>query len=69
MYTISKNTEGVVLICHGCAHIEQVAGFSESLGSRRTQAARAMQTHARLAHGSVSVLRPLTKNYGVMGQS
>lgn len=69
MYTITKDTYGVVLICQGCAHIERIAGFNESLGSRRTQAARAMQIHARAAHGAVSVLRPLPKNYGVMGQS
>jgi len=43
MYTISKDVGGVVLICHDCPHIERVNGFSETLGSRRTQAAWAMK--------------------------
>jgi hypothetical protein len=47
MYTISKDFGGVVLICHDCAHIERVTVFSETLGSRRTQAARAMQIHSQ----------------------
>jgi hypothetical protein len=45
MYTINKDQGGVVLICHDCQHIERVNGFSETLGSRRTQAAWAMKIH------------------------
>jgi hypothetical protein len=59
MYTISKVPDGVVLICHDCAHVERIDAFNESLGSRRTQAARAMQNHSRDKHGAGSVLMPI----------
>jgi hypothetical protein len=67
MYEISKDTDGVVLLCRRCSHVERIDAFDESLGSRRTQAARAMQSHSRSKHGG-SVLKPISKNYGVMGQ-
>jgi hypothetical protein len=67
MYEISKDTDGVVLLCRKCSHVERIDAFNESLGSRRTQAARAMQSHSRSKHGG-SVLKPISKNYGVMGQ-
>jgi hypothetical protein len=66
MYKISKDPDGVVLLCHNCSHLERVDSFNESLGSRRTQAARAMQNHSRDKHGAGSVLKPIPKNYGVM---
>ena len=66
MYKISRDPDGVVLLCHNCSHIEHIDAFSESLGSRRTQAARAMQNHSRDKHGAGSVLKPIPKNYGVM---
>ena len=64
MYKISKDPDGVVLLCHNCSHLERVDSFNESLGSRRTQAARAMQNHSRDKHGTGSVLTPIPKNYG-----
>jgi hypothetical protein len=67
MYKISKDRDGIVLLCHDCSHVERVNAFNESLGSRRTQAARAMQSHSRSKHGG-SVLKPVSKNFGVMGQ-
>jgi hypothetical protein len=68
MYNIIKDGDGVVLVCHDCSHVELINSFNEKLGSRRTQAARAMQNHSRDKHGKGSVLRPLPKNYGVMKQ-
>jgi hypothetical protein len=65
MHKISKASEGVVLLCHECAHVERIDAFNEKLGSRRTQAARAMQNHSRDKHGAGSVLEPIPKNYGV----
>jgi hypothetical protein len=62
MYTISKDKSGVVLICHDCPHTERVYGFSETLGSRRTQAARAMQNHSQDKHIAGSVLTGIPKN-------
>jgi hypothetical protein len=62
MYTISKDVTGVVLICHDCPHTERVYGFSETLGSRRTQAARAMQNHSHDKHVQSSVLTAIPKN-------
>ena len=62
MYTISKETDSIVLICHDCSHMERVDSFNEGLGSRRTQAARAMQTHSREKHGVGSVLKPIPRN-------
>ena len=45
MYTISKVPEGIILTCKNCTHIESTSQFKLSLGSQRTQAARAMQAH------------------------
>jgi hypothetical protein len=68
MYTIGKVSEGIVLICQDCGHIEHVSQFNVSLGSQRMQAARAMQTHARDKHDA-ALLKSLPKDYGVMAQS
>ena len=69
MYNIQRSkTCGVVLECKACPHIERVNEFDDRLGSRRTQAARAMLTHTRSKHGRASVLTPLPRNYGIMGQ-
>ena len=68
MYKISKEPDGVVLLCRNCAHVERIDAFNENSGNRRTQAARAMQDHSRDKHGTGSVLRPIPKNYGGMGQ-
>jgi hypothetical protein len=68
MYKISKDRDGIVLFCQDCAHTERVESFSESLGSRRTQAARAMQNHLREKHGAGSVLKPIPHDHGVMKQ-
>jgi hypothetical protein len=65
MYKISKDPEGVLLVCHNCAHIERVNTFDESFGSQRTQAARAMQNHSRDKHGAGSVLKPVPAHYPV----
>jgi hypothetical protein len=62
MYTICKDTAGIVLLCHDCSHTERIDSFNESLGSRRTQAARAMQNHSREKHGVGSVLKPIPRN-------
>jgi hypothetical protein len=62
MCMISKDTDGVILICHECPHVEHVDAFDESVGSRRTQAARAMQSHSYSEHGAGSVLKPILKD-------
>lgn len=62
MYKISKDADGIVLICHDCPHVERIDLFDESVGNRRTQAARAMQNHSRDKHGAGSVLLPVTKD-------
>jgi hypothetical protein len=46
MYTISKETDSIVLICHDCSHTGRIDSFNESFGSRSTQSARAMQNHS-----------------------
>ena len=66
MDTISKELDGVVLLCHDCLHVERIDLFDKSVGSRRTQAARAMQNHSRESHGAGSVLTSLPRNYRVM---
>ena len=68
MYKISKDTDGIVLLCHDCSHVERINSFNESLGSCHTEAARAMQNHSREKHGVGSVLKPILKNYAVMKQ-
>jgi hypothetical protein len=67
MYTIGNTSEGIILICQDCGHIEHVSQFNLSFGSRRTQAARAMQAHAHDKHNA-GLLKLLPKNYGVMAQ-
>ncbi|MGA8440601.1 MAG: hypothetical protein WB762_25195 [Candidatus Sulfotelmatobacter sp.] len=62
MYKISKEADGIVLVCHDCLHVERIDLFDESVGNRRTQAARAMQNHSRDKHGAGSVLLPVTKD-------
>jgi hypothetical protein len=68
MYTISKDLEGVILTCQDCTHVERVNQFNLSLGSRRTQAARAMQNHSRDKHNAGPLLKLLPQKYGVMAQ-
>jgi hypothetical protein len=59
MYKIRRGPDGVSLQCHDCSHVERIDAFNESLGSRRTQAARAMQNHSRQEHGAGSVLNSM----------
>ena len=66
MYRISKDPDGVILICHDCPHVEHIDAFDESVGSRRTQAARAMQAHSRDEHRAGSVLKPVPKDDSLM---
>jgi hypothetical protein len=68
MDKISKESDGVVLLCHECSHVERIDLFDKSVGSRRTQAARAMQNHSRETHGAGSVLQPIPKSEGVTEQ-
>jgi hypothetical protein len=68
MYKIGKDRDGVVFLCRDCSHTERIDSFNESLGSRRTQVARAMQNHSRDKHGTESMLKPIPHNYGVMKQ-
>jgi len=58
MYTILRDDDGVFLKCQGCPHIERVNQYDEHLGSRRTQAARAMHKHVRDGHVVESVPHP-----------
>jgi hypothetical protein len=62
MYTISKDPNGIVLLCHNCSHVERIDSFKEGFGDRQTQAARAMQKHSREKHGTRAVARPVPKN-------
>jgi hypothetical protein len=68
MYTISKVPEGIILTCKKCRHIESVSQFNMSLGSQRTQAARAMQAHFRNEHNA-ELLRLLPKKYEVLASA
>jgi len=51
MYAIKKDASGVILLCLDCPHTVRVNEFDDRLGSRRTQAARAMLKHLRNEHG------------------
>lgn len=68
MYTISRVLEGTILTCNKCTHIESVSQFSLSLGSQRTQAARAMQAHFRDKH-KAGLLARLPKKYEVLASA
>jgi hypothetical protein len=67
MYTIGRVPK-LILTCKNCAHIEYVSEFNITLGNQRTQAARAMQVHARDQHNAAP-LKSLPKNYGVIAKS
>jgi len=69
MYTISKVLEGIILTCQDCAHIERVSQFNLSLGSQRTQAARAMQAHSRHEHHTGPLLELLPNKYEVLASA
>jgi hypothetical protein len=58
MYTINKDASGVILACLACPHTERVNEFDDRLGSRRTQAARAMLKHVRKEHGKEPIGKP-----------
>jgi hypothetical protein len=62
MYAVGKVSEGTILICQNCGHIEHVSQFNLNLGSRRTQAERAMDAHSRDKHNA-AILRPLAKHF------
>src|SRR5580693_2504388 len=69
MYSISKGRpEDIILTCRDCSHIESVSQFNPSLGSQRTQAARAMQAHFRNEHNA-ELLRLLPKKYEVLASA
>jgi hypothetical protein len=51
MSTISKDPDGIVLLCHNCSHVERIDLFDETLGNRRTPAARTMWNRSGLEHG------------------
>ena len=59
MYRITKDARGVILVCLNCPHTERVNEFDERLGSRRTQAARAMLKHGRNEHGKEPIVKPM----------
>jgi hypothetical protein len=59
IYTISKDRDGIVLICRDCPQIERVSVFKQSLGSQRTQAALAMCEHNRIADKKEPMRMPL----------
>ena len=58
MYRITKNANGVTLTCNECPHTERVNEFDDGLGSRRTQAARAMLKHVSNEHGKQPIGKP-----------
>jgi hypothetical protein len=58
VYTINKDASGVILVCLDCPHTEHVNQFDDRLGSRRTQAARAMLKHVRNEHGKEPIGNP-----------
>jgi len=60
MYSIGKVSEGIILICRDCGHVEHVSQFDLNIGSQ-TKAAQAMQAHARDRHNTSPLLKPLLK--------
>jgi hypothetical protein len=68
IYRISKDGDGIFLLCQDFSHVERIDSFNESPGSRRSQAARAMQNHSREKLSVGSALKPIPQNYGLMKQ-
>jgi hypothetical protein len=69
MYTIGKVLEDIILTCQDCTHIERVSRFNLSLGSQRTQAARAMQAHSRHEHSTGQLLELLPNKLEVLASA
>jgi hypothetical protein len=62
MYTINRNRSGIILACKRCSHAEPINQFDDRLGSRRSQAARAMLKHVRNEHGGQEPIgRPISQ--------
>jgi hypothetical protein len=64
MYTINRvprDNRGVTLTCNECSHTLHVSQFDDRLGSRRTQAARAMLQHVCNEHGKERVGKPMAQ--------
>ena len=36
MYTIKKDPNGFVVVCHDCPHVERADAFNKWVGNRRT---------------------------------
>ena len=53
-----RSRSGVTLTYHECSHTVRVNEFDARLGSRRTQAARAMLKHVRNEHGKDPIGTP-----------
>jgi hypothetical protein len=58
MYKINRDASGVILVCLDCPHTVRVKEFDDRIGSRRTQAARAMLEHARNEHRKDLIGKP-----------
>ena|ERR1700730_217149 len=37
MYTMSKDPNGIVLLCHNCSHVERIDSFREGFGDRQSK--------------------------------
>ena len=55
MYAIKRDQDGVFLLCSTCNHVERVKDFDGRLGSQRTQAAQAMNTHIQTHRDATSL--------------
>jgi hypothetical protein len=69
MYTINnvpRSRSGVTLTCNQCSYSLPVNKFDDRLGSRRTQAARAMLEHLRNEHGKEPIGKRLPQTMGTM---
>jgi hypothetical protein len=58
-YTITMMRGFSTFKCLVCKHFVATREFNIKNGSRRMQAARAMNEHARAAHGGPKVMSPL----------
>jgi hypothetical protein len=59
MYRITKDANGVILVCLACPHTECVTELDGDFGSPRTQAACAMLKHVRNQHGKQPIVKPM----------
>jgi hypothetical protein len=58
-YTTTQMNNGITFRCIYCEHTVATLDFDQAKGNRRTQAAAAINQHAKELHASILIVPPL----------